>query len=73
MNSKEKIHQIHQQLEDEVSLTASSFGRLDRLHRELIVAHREEQSFWQQKCINSWAKDGDLNTKFFHASVKGSR
>lgn len=73
MSSKEKIQQIQQQLEVEIALIAPSFVRLDRLQRELLFAHKEEESFWQQKCCKSWAKDGDLNTKFFHASVKGTR
>ncbi|KAH9310079.1 hypothetical protein KI387_037990, partial [Taxus chinensis] len=33
----------------------------------------KEESYWHQKSREIWLKDGDQNTKFFHASVKARR
>lgn len=50
-----------------------SFSRMSWLQKELVVAHREEESFWGQKCRQKWLNSGDKNTKYFHASVKAER
>lgn len=43
------------------------------LHKEMVVTHRKEESFWKQKCRKKWHNSGDKNTKYFHASVKADR
>ncbi|CAA7014686.1 unnamed protein product [Microthlaspi erraticum] len=40
---------------------------------KLKEAYRDEEGYWKQKSRNMWLKDGDLNTKFFHASTKQRR
>ncbi|VFQ80608.1 unnamed protein product [Cuscuta campestris] len=40
---------------------------------KLIQACKLETSFWQQKSRVTWLKEGDSNTKFYHAFVKGKR
>ncbi|CAA0810912.1 DNAse I-like superfamily protein, partial [Striga hermonthica] len=34
---------------------------------KLNKAHAQEEIFWQQKAKHRWLKEGDANTKFFHA------
>ncbi|XP_019253967.1 PREDICTED: uncharacterized protein LOC109232667 [Nicotiana attenuata] len=40
---------------------------------ELMKYLALEEEFWKQKAGMSWFKDGDRNTKFFHAQVRGRR
>lgn len=47
--------------------------RIGYLKKELIKAYREEESYWKQKNKNKWAVKGDLNTRYYHDSVKASR
>lgn len=72
-NSKERINLIQQQLENEYTASSPSYPRISWLKCEMVQAYREEESFWQQKSRDKWVKLGDKNTRFFHASVKGSR
>ncbi|KAF8102781.1 hypothetical protein N665_0195s0018, partial [Sinapis alba] len=60
INSRDKIKQIHCAMELEQS---SSFPS----------GVREEELYWKQKCKEKWAVKGDLNTKYYHESVKSSR
>ncbi|CAA0810884.1 DNAse I-like superfamily protein, partial [Striga hermonthica] len=35
--------------------------------RELNKAHFQEELYWQQKAKHKWLREGDANTRFFHA------
>lgn len=47
--------------------------QINILKYDLCKANREEKSHWSQKCRQKGLKEGDDNTKFFHASVKAER
>ena len=36
-------------------------------------AFKKEEQYWSQKARLSWLQEGDKNTKYFHAVVKGRR
>ncbi|VFQ62668.1 unnamed protein product [Cuscuta campestris] len=53
----------------------SDFNRANynKAKAELIMATDNEFTFWKQKANLKWMEEGDSNTKFFHAYVKGRR
>ncbi|CAA7016072.1 unnamed protein product [Microthlaspi erraticum] len=73
LNSRDKISQIEVALEKEQSVHYPNGYVVMGLKRDLVKAYREEEVFWRQKSRESWLRDGDRNTKFFHASVKANR
>ncbi|KAF8085592.1 hypothetical protein N665_0660s0001 [Sinapis alba] len=73
INSREKIKQIQCAMELEKSSSFPSGVRVNYLKAELIKAYKEEELYWKQKCKEQWAVKGDLNTKYYHESVKSSR
>ncbi|KAM2454073.1 hypothetical protein PS1_014221 [Malus domestica] len=40
---------------------------------ELKLLLREEERYWKLKSRNQWIKEGDKNTKFFHAQIMKRR
>lgn len=73
MNSRDKIKQIQCALELEQSALAPTTVRINFLKAELVKAYREEDQYWKHRCKEKWSTKGDLNTKFYHASVKSNR
>ncbi|XP_056850872.1 uncharacterized protein LOC130500150 [Raphanus sativus] len=51
----------------------STTEELKDLRRQLILAFKEEHSYWEQKSRNQWHKFGDRNTKFHHGITKQRR
>ncbi|XP_019240114.1 PREDICTED: uncharacterized protein LOC109220105 [Nicotiana attenuata] len=55
------------------SLEEMNRERLHKVKAEMIKYLAVEEEFWKQKAGMLWFKDGDRNTKFFHAQVRGRR
>lgn len=56
--------------QDEDSTTSEE---LEVLQRQLSMAFKEENTYWEQKSRNQWHKHGDRNTKFHHSTTKQRR
>ncbi|XP_070002513.1 uncharacterized protein LOC142165967 [Nicotiana tabacum] len=58
---------------EKISSLEENIERLMKVQAEFIKYIMLEEEFWKQKYGLSWFKDGDRNTKFFHAQVMGRR
>lgn len=72
-NSENKIEAIKEQLERAQSDQIILSGEVLNPKWNLCAAFREEELYWRQKSRALWLKDGDRNTKFFHAVTKQRR
>ncbi|WMV24107.1 hypothetical protein MTR67_017492 [Solanum verrucosum] len=57
----------------EIRPTQDNRCALSQTEAELRKYLHIEEEYWKQKAGMKWFKDGDRNTKFFHAFVKGRR
>ncbi|CAN1844985.1 Transposon TX1 uncharacterized 149 kDa protein [Linum perenne] len=44
-----------------------------KINQELLIVLQEEEDFWRQRAKQFWLKDGDSNTRYFHAVANGRR
>ncbi|XP_019248338.1 PREDICTED: uncharacterized protein LOC109227594 [Nicotiana attenuata] len=70
--SLEEVVLVHER-QFEAYPTQQNRERLQKVQAEMIRFLAIEEEFWKQKSGIAWFKDGDRNTKFFHAQVKGRR
>ncbi|XP_070008763.1 uncharacterized protein [Nicotiana sylvestris] len=68
----EEVVMVHE-AEFEANPTGMNRERLQKVQAELIKCLALEEKYWQQKAGMTWFKEGDRNTKFFHAQVRGRR
>lgn len=61
--------------EMQLELDPSEENRADlrKAVAELRKYQKYEEEYWKQKANMHWFKEGDRNTKFFHALIKGKR
>ncbi|XP_049399723.1 uncharacterized protein LOC125863750 [Solanum stenotomum] len=61
------------EIQMEITPTTENKALLHKAEAELKIYRHIEEEFWRQKEGMKWFKEGDRNTKFFHAYVKGKR
>ncbi|XP_024008064.1 uncharacterized protein LOC112084035 [Eutrema salsugineum] len=67
------IEELKNQLDLAQDDDNTTLEEIEDIRRKLCAALREEEMLWQQKSREKWHKNGDKNTKFFHALTKQRR
>lgn len=57
----------------EINRSEENKKDLQRTEEALKQYYKLEEEYWKQKAGMHWFKDGDRNTKFFHAYMNGRR
>ncbi|CAJ2628079.1 unnamed protein product [Trifolium pratense] len=64
---RKKIEQLRSKVNSE---NVNYFNSLRQRMSQLLV---QEDAYWRQRAKTHWLRDGDLNTKFFHAAATSRR
>lgn len=72
-NSSVRIEELKDKLEKAQLDDAITNDEILQLKWNLCSAFRDEEMYWKQKSRANWLKEGDRNTKFFHAKTKQRR
>ncbi|OAY67941.1 hypothetical protein ACMD2_16525 [Ananas comosus] len=65
--------QAFDQLEESQNLPKETFDKRAELKSNLLLILEEEEILWNTRAKQRWLKEGDGNTKFFHAFANGRK
>lgn len=69
------LHEIEnlEEIKDFRSLSEAELSKVSELRQTLSNSLAQEEVYWRQRSRITWLKEGDSNTKFFHAVANGRR
>ena len=73
VNSAKLVEDLKEKVEGLYADDSATTGEIAAALKELSEALRSEEMFWKQKSRVFWLREGDRNTKFFHALTKQRR
>ncbi|XP_027076005.1 uncharacterized protein [Coffea arabica] len=74
LNSRIEIKRIKEEIQDSRTRNGSDNKETIRmLRKQLFDAYKQEELYWNQRARIKWLQNGDKNTTYFHAVVKGRR
>ncbi|CAA7045965.1 unnamed protein product [Microthlaspi erraticum] len=73
LNAEKHITELKDKLDSLYSDGNATTEEISEATKELHEALRSEELFWKQKSRVLWLREGDRNSKFFHAATKQRR